>query len=848
MRYYLGVSTVALGVALLAASSEAASARSPASSAVSASTAATTATVEEVVVTGTRRTGLRAVDSATPIEVVGADALKHVGQPDLIQTLGQTVPSFNVESFAGDTSNLTLSAALRGLNPNDTLILVDGKRRHTTANLQDDAGAFQGGAAPDLSFIPVSAIDHVEILEDGAAAQYGTDAIGGVINIILKNANHGGQLSATGGSYYQNGGGTDGVSANVGVPIGERGFLNLTAEQRFHAFSQQGGLDARVVNPDGSPLAGTGFPNGSIRGFPNVNPLYGDAQYSLYNFLYNAGYDFGAVQAYSFGSVGYRTARSHENYRPPNVVVASSTPGLAGVYGAPGALVYAPDGFWPEEGLTETDYSVTGGLKGDVAGWRWDLSTTYGYDGNDIRTLDSVNAQQFIDTHSSPTNFYDGALIATQWTNNLDINRNFEVGLATPLNIALGIEQRTETYQIKPGDYLSTFGGGGQSFEGWPSIVAGSHSRDNVAGYADVSVSPIKGLKLDAAGRFEHYSDFGDAPVYKFTARYDFNPAFAIRGTIGTGFRAPTLAEEYFSVTNVGPGFAVPQLPANSPAAHLLGFSNLKPEKSNNYSLGFVAHPLDRLTITADAYEIQIKNRIVATGTLLGEYGATIYSQAVLDAITASGLTLPPGGGYVGVSIFTNGANTTTRGFEATATYASDFDWGHIDWSLGANYNQTSIDRLAAAPALLGAANQGSLLSAQAVSYLTTAQPRFKISFGTLYSKDKWSVNLRETIYGPTSVLVNPSGTGNPPNFNARIGATPITDLEVDYAATQHITLALGANNLLNTRPPNAPIVPTLGGAGAGVPDSGKIYHAPYAFSPFGIDGGYYYGRITYAF
>ena len=220
---------------------------------------ATPRAISEVIVTGTRTTGVKAIDSAAPIETVGAGALTKVGQPDLIDALSQNLPSFNAQGYGADTAALTLSAALRGLNPNDTLVLVDGKRRHPTANLAVDGGSpFQGAATADLSFIPLGAIDHVEVLEDGAAAQYGSDAIAGVVNIILKNADHGGSLSATAGQYYEGDGDTGSWSVNKGIDLGGKGFVNVTAEEHYHDFSRQGGADQRFTNLDGTEKAGQG--------------------------------------------------------------------------------------------------------------------------------------------------------------------------------------------------------------------------------------------------------------------------------------------------------------------------------------------------------------------------------------------------------------------------------------------------------------------------------------------------------------------------------------------------------------------------------------------------------------
>ncbi|MDR3507942.1 MAG: TonB-dependent receptor [Caulobacteraceae bacterium] len=823
-------------IALIAATAGQAAAAAPTPAAAADAAGAT----EEVIVTGTRQTGLKAVDSAAPVEVVGADALKHVGQPDLIQGLAQMVPSFTAEALGGDTANLTLSAKLRGISPNDTLVLVDGKRRHTSGNLHVLGGPYQGAATADIGLIPVAAIDHVEVLLDGAAAQYGTDAIAGVVNIILKKNAHGGAASFTGGAYYPGDGETYAGSINFGLPLGDNGFLNVTAEQRHHDYSQRGGADIRVLN---NPLYdGLGLP-----GYPNVNHIVGDAKSTTTNLFYNGGYDFGGVEAYSFGSYSHRDARAYENYRVPGKVIASPTLGVAGNYTDPGELIFAPQGFNPKEGLVEDDYSITGGVKGDLAQWHWDLSTTYGTDQDNIHTYDSANRALYIDTHSTPTNFYDGAFITKQWTNNLDISRDFAVGLATPLTVAFGAETRNESYEIKAGEQDSYYKEGAQSFPGFQPTDAGKHDRSNYAGYIDLAASPITGLKLDLAGRYEHFSDFGDTTVGKFTARYDFNDMIAIRGTVSTGFRAPTLAEEYYSATNVSPTAAVVQLPANSAAAKVLGFGNLKPEKSNNYSVGLVLHPISKLSITLDAYQIDIKDRIVATGTIYGGGGVS-NAPAVRAAIAKHNNILDPTVTYVGVSLFTNGIDTSTKGVELAANYSSDFgDLGHVDWTVAANYNETTITHIAATPieVLTSYDSHGnlvpqSLFDKSAKSYLTTATPKEKVSLAAYYTKGKWAVNLRETIYGPSSDMVSPNGFDY---YEEKIGTTGITDLEVDYAVNSRVKIAGGANNLFDTKPPNRPL--RKNGKPA---DGSNVLNAPVGFSPFGINGGYYYGRVTFTF
>jgi iron complex outermembrane receptor protein len=331
--------------------------------------------------------------------------------------------------------------------------------------------------------------------------------------------------------------------------------------------------------------------------------------------------------------------------------------------------------------------------------------------------------------------------------------------------------------------------------------------------------------------------------VGKLTARYDFTPAIAIRGTISTGFRAPTLAEEFYSATNVSPTSAYVQLPPNSAAAKLLGFSDLKPEKSKNFSVGFVLHPFENASLTLDAYRIRVDDRIIGTGSLLGLDGTTVVSQAVLDAMAAHGNVLDPTVTFVGTTLFANAADTRTQGVELMFTYHSNFgDWGAVDWSVAGNFNETSVLSVRPAPAPI--ASLGALLTPTAISDLTTASPKEKVSLGAYYTVGKWAVNLRETIYGPAREVVSPDGTGSGSDaFTLHVGTTAITDLDVAYHVTDQIKIAVGANNLFNKK---APLVPTL--AGGGLVDGSNVYAAPIGITPWGINGGYYYTKLSYTF
>ena len=826
-------------------------------------------TVEEVIVTGTRTTGVKAANSAAPIQLVGATALTKTGATDLATALTSAVPSLNIDTTGGDMAALSIQAALRGLSPNDTLVLVDGKRRHGTSNLGVDGGSpYSGSATVDLSFIPVSAIDHVEVLTDGAAAQYGTDAIAGVVNVILKKSGDGGQIVGTGSNHYDDQGAAGSWSLNKGFGLGDKGYVNVSLEEHYQESTTQGFGDTRFQTPSGAFKAGQTNPEDdnaiNAPNSPHENRVAGTPEYNIYNAEFNAAYELtDYAELYSFGTYGYRGAEHYENYRTPSKV-SGTTQGPNGHVSTGTTYYPLPVGFDPQEAIRETDYSITGGLRGSVEGWHYDLSSTYGSDNNQIYVLDSANAQLFpvlagqSKLEIAPqTDFYNGAFIDTESTTTLDLDKDFAVGLASPLNVAFGGEYRRDSYTINAGEPSSYFGGGAQSFDGYTPFDQGEHRRTNYAGYIDLAVDPIAGLHTDVAGRYEHYSDFGDATVGKFTARYDFNKMIALRGTVSSGFRAPTLAEEYYSGTNVSPTSAEVQLPANSAAAQVAGFSQLKPEKSTSFSVGFVAHPMDRLQITADFYDIKLSNRIAVTGFIFGTLGPDTLSQGVLNAIKAKGVTLDSGLSYSGIAAFTNAATTTTTGVDVTANYASDFgDYGHVDWTLGFNYDHTQINSINTLPAAITGTcppanaalcasfdqSPGSpILSPSSISALTTETPEEKAILQALWSLDKFTVNARVSVYGPTSEE-NSVNSESGATFDEKINTTAIFDLDVGYKLTKSIKLDVGANNLFDTIPPKAP---TINGKPE---DNGRVYSVPYGFAPWGVTGGLYYGRFTYTF
>jgi iron complex outermembrane receptor protein len=805
------------------------------------------APMAEIIVTGTRQGGMQAAESPVPIQIISGDALQAAAAgPDLMSTLAQLIPSMTMQAYGVDMAAQTLQAKLRGLNPNHVLVLIDGKRRHTTANIAVAAGsAYQGGAGVDLNFIPIDAIDHIEVLTEGAAAQYGTDAIAGVINIITKKAYRGGRIAGMYGSYDGGGGETGDLSGNLGFEPSSAGYLNVTGEVRGRGRSNQGGIDERVINPTNlSTYPGSNMPR--VPGYPYITMIEGDAQIHTALASIKAGWEMASgTELYAFATYGDKRAASYENYRLPTKL--HYTDPVTGITSYP-----YPLGFNPQEATREQDFSLTGGAKGAASGWHWDLSTVYGRDRLELYTRDSANAGIYNSTgRATPSTYFDGTLQMTQWTTTIDVDRDFDAGLAAPLNTAFGMEYRRETYRIGAGIPVSYELGGGQSYPGFSPADAGSNDRQNVAAYVDLSGKPVDRLGLDAAGRFEHYSDFGSATVFKLAGRWDASPAFAIRGTVSDGFRAPTMAEEFYSSTTVTPTTAYVQMPPNSAGGKLLGLGNgLQPEKSVNLSLGIVYRPIASMSMSLDLYQISISSRIVGSGHLVGSSGGVVVAPNIIDAIVANGNQLDPdvmAKGVTGINVFTNGIDTRTRGADLTLALPVDWGLGRLNYSIGATYNDTAVTRVRATPPELGSTP---LFDATAISDLTTANPKYIVNLGALCQFGNVTFNLVEKIYGPSSEYENDDGdnpTGLLQYFRTRMGVTPITNVDLSYQWTPRLKLTIGANNLFNRFPPtlNAALLAHVNSFDYG--DNLGVQHYP-SFSPFGINGGYYFARASLQF
>jgi iron complex outermembrane receptor protein len=755
---------------------------------------------DRVIITGTRDTGKKERDSATPIDLISADDLTATGQTNLLDALKRILPSVNAQAVGYDLGALARTFQLRGLSPSHTLVLVNGKRRHLSASLYADSdSAAQGSNGVDLDFIPLSAIDHVEVLRDGAAAQYGSDAIAGVVNVILKTSASGADISALAGGYFDGGGTTRQIDIDSGGALGNDGSLHLSAGYRFHDFSNRSG-DSGGPEPakvQGDPRSGVGS-----LGFNLQKGLDKD------------------VSGYLFGTVGVRNAQAYENPRQP------------GATGVPVVDTLYPTGFTPQEKIREDDLSLTAGLKGsDWVGWDWDLSTTAGRDGVHIGVEHTVNPILYGDTGNAQDSFDAGSFASSEFAVNLDVRRKVSAfDFAAPITIALGVEDRYAKYSIDAGEPNSYALGGSAGFQGFSVQDQTDASRNSVAAYLDLDTHVTREWQIEIAARAEHYDQEGSKLAGKLTSRYDFSPGFAVRGAVGNGFHAPSLAQQYYSNTGVAPTQAYVQMSPTSPGAKLLGAPDLKPETSRNLSVGFVLEPAKGTHLTVDAYQIDIDDRIINTEQLNN-------SLLGVDAIRANGVVIPAGvdASSTYVSFLTNGADTRTQGVDAVLDFRTPLDQGRaIKWMLNAGYNRTEIRRVHAAPGVLAAAGL-SLVGPEQGSNLTTATPHTKVSLAGTYFRGDWGLSLRETYYGKTLQV-----QGYGPYYNYETSPAWITDIEAGHEFPGGIKLDVGANNLFNKYPNKVP---------AFVYQNITYNYDQYSHaSPYGINGGYYYLRLTLRF
>lgn len=797
-----------------------------------------------IIVTGTRQTTRTVAESLAPIDVLGAKDLETSGKQSVRDLLGTLVPSINVSNNGAGASWAVRTLSLRGLGGDQLLVLVNGKRRHNTATLFINGSVQNGQSPPDLDLIPGNAIQRIEVLRDGASAQYGSDAIAGVVNIILKNDTSGG-AALTMGATADNGGWQGRWQVDKGFSLGaDGGYIHLSGD---------GVLQDNTVTKS-SPITGTFYPTGDPRnngaGPQRIRAKYGQPQV----IGGNAGYDTmlpvgDSLELYSFGTYSKRHAAGWLTYRTPAAVN-----NIIEIY---------PEGYIPRIHVYDEDFQVAGGLRGEIGGGvNFDLSTTYAQD--DVKYSQTTSLNPSLGT-ASPTHFYLGKIRFDEWTSNLDLSKDLDIGLAGPLSLAVGAEYKKNKFLIGAGDPVSYIDGGYKSPAGsWLAGVtrtgvgsqgvtgflpsgSGSWSRDNWSAYANIEGKIIEGVEFGLAGRHEDYSDFGTTDTGKASIRIEPTRGFAVRGTASTGFRAPTLQQQHYAssstinvnINGVNQLLPVQALPVDGAAARALGAVSLKPEKSTNFSAGIVLTPAPNLNLTVDAYQVKIKDRILLSETLSG--------TTVLAALQAAGIQ-----GIAGGLIFSNAADTRTRGLDIVSTYRAGLgNMGLATLSLSANFNKTIFTHIDPVPAPIAASGLP-LIGRAKIGDLSEGTPRNKFIANILWEKDDFNMNLRATRFGkvvqrasatvfhqadftacPVQVV---SATCSRDFVDEKLTPKTILDLEVGYKLAKGVKLSLGANNLLNTYPNKLKPVNRT---------AGSLYNS---YAPYGISGGFYYGRFNLEF
>ncbi|MGK5072220.1 TonB-dependent receptor plug domain-containing protein [Janthinobacterium sp. ZB1P44] len=762
--------------------------------------------LQSVVVTGTFAKNRRTIDSESPIDILTSRDLQSTGSGELATVLARLLPSLNFARATGaDASDAVRPAQLRGLSPDQTLVLVNGKRRYTSAVVNVNGSLGRGSAPVDLNAIPLAAIDHVEVLRDGAAAQYGSDAIAGVINIILKKGAAGGDVEVGYGQTQERDGKQKSIKGSAGFALGEDGWVRVSAE---------------VAERDPTNRAGADFRNPAEPRYGKVNQRYGDPESKPATIFLNSEYHISDnLDWYAFGNYGKRDTSAAATWR--TALITDPNNSKLFVQRTP----LFPEGFLPLQNSTLTDQSLVTGLRGEAAGWRWDASLNYGSNKFELDLDNTVNQSLGA---NSPTHFYAGSLKNEQTVFNLDAAREFPVSYFTgPLTVAVGAEARHEKYSIGAGDEASYTGSGSQGFAGFRPANAGSHSRHNESIYVNLEAEATKKLSGGVALRHERYSDFGSTASAKGSARYAFTDALSLRGTVSSGFRAPSLAQQYYTITTtnfqVVNGVNTPietgTFAVNTPQARALGAQDLKPEKARNYSLGLQFQPTRNFTTTVDAYRIDIDNRIL--------FSANLVLNNVLKNILAAQGTPVGSGRY-----FTNAVDTRTEGVDIVSTYRIDLqDKDRLDLTVAYNHNKSTVRKIADNPAIL-TANNLKLIDRQSIDRITVASPKDKFSLAADYGFGIWNAHGVVTRYGSFTV----------PQNDVKLDQTYdpqwVLDVSGSVKLGKNWRLVAGIDNVTNRYPAQVTSAGNLNVNGT----------QPYSiFAPNGFNGRYYYAKAGYS-
>jgi iron complex outermembrane recepter protein len=791
-----------------------------------------------VVVTGTRVANRTALDTASPVDIISADTLKTTGSTELNQALSVALPSLNFpRPTLTDGTDTVRPATLRGMAPDQSLVLVNSKRRHTSSLVNLNGSIGRGSAAVDLNTIPSAIVKNIEVLRDGAAAQYGSDAISGVVNVRLRTDRTGGEGTITYGAHISEYGllnaappagatwtgpnsrkRTDGqtttVSAWKGLPLGETGYITIAAEYKDQNHTERSGYDMRQLY---AKVNGAYDPRElTINRF---DAWYGDPEMQQKTVFVNVGNNLsGDVKVYGWSSYQLRDARSAGYFRMPQ-----DARNVQSIY---------PNGFLPIIAPTVEDFSAAAGMSWSLGDWDLDTSLVYGQNGMNYDVQNTLNASI---GPTSKTNFDAGGFSYNQLVYNLTGVRKFDVGgLASPVNVAVGTEARREGYELHAGEPDSWRNGGvilpsgvpaasgAQVFPGFRPANASHKSRTAIGVFVDVEANVTDKLLASAAIREEHYNDFGNNLSGKLAGRYDFTKNFALRGAVQNGFRAPSLQQQSFTSTSTnfvnGIPYEITTFTPSDPVAVALGAKPLKAEKSTNFSLGAVMR-FAPVSLTVDAYRINVRDRIVLSENLL--------STAVRNYIVSQGFVGVGGGRF-----FINGVDTKTEGVDVVAS----MPWnagaaGRFDFTLAGNFNRTEVTKVPTT-AQLAALNPAPVLFDRVnVLTLEKGQPKNKITASANWKLNQWGVTARATRYGD---VLSP---GTTEAFDFTLKAKTIVDLEARYAFSRQFSLAVGADNLFDQYSETLP------------PALNTTSNTPFSnYTPFGNNGRYVYARATYSF
>ena len=792
---------------------------------------ADTKSLEEVVVVGTRTAPRSNTTSALPVDVLTSKDLTSTGQNSFDKALQYKIPSFNtVQTPVNDATSLLDPYEIRNLGPSRTLILINGKRKNMSSLVYTQTSPGRGETGADISAIPTDAIERVEILRDGASAQYGSDAIAGVMNIILKKKTNYSSATLRTGITSKGDGKMFGLSVNNGSSIGEKGFINYTVDfSKVGLANRPGTVDGGTSNlgPNDKPLSGGEYgdfiyvdplnPNNYLNGAteasirqdntngiklinnflskrPDGGNINGSPETLAAKFLINGGVDYSDnTQFYYNAAYVYKKVNSFANYRTPYWRSLNDYPYLATLFGDGSAASY--QGYVPTFTGDLNDYNATIGYKSKMNGWNTDVSLTSGgnkqlYTVENSQNRSTDSSGNFIYGPATPITFKPGGTSFDHLVGNIDISRT----LSEKVSIGFGSEFRTENFEIIEGDKASYVGSGADSFQGNTPENSGKFNRYNLGGYFDLAYDVTKDFLVNGTIRYENYSDFGDKTVYKLSSRYKFlNDKVTLRGSYSTGFRAPSLHQIYTqksqSTFQAGGAIVVTGLINNvSSAARANGIPKLDAEKSTNFTFGAGFKPLKNLSVTVDYYDIRIKDRIVL-GNLI-DFGTG------------------------GQAFFTNAIDTKTSGLDFVASYKNiSLGEGKLTINVSGNFtyrnervgdvkNLESVKKLGTS-AYPTAAGQNPALAGQSVLDLTqeallfTSRPKYKYIIGVDYEIGKFGFSVNNTVFGSTQF----KNAGLDPNLRIVFEQKVVTDLGISFAATNKITLAFNANNLFNILP-----------------------------------------------